>query len=282
MKLHFLKTRWSDMIVLESNGRFAMIDTGFEEQFGQLSEYLDKLGAKKLEFILLTHFHRDHYGNVVNLIKNYDVDKVYFKEYGGHDVCTSAGKPADDEYRNSEKEKWLAMREAISRYSTCCMVEQLSGIEFDGCKLELFGTENSIQMIYDDANYPDTYHKNVFSENQNSMGIFFEADGKAVFLGGDLMDIESSHPLANYVHTRIAGKIGRQIDVYKAAHHGTDKTSTDEVLSIYRPKLTIITNGMEYLANYDTMERIRRANPSGVIRITDEEDVVIDLACLRQ
>lgn len=278
MKLHFLKTRWSDMIVLESNGRFALVDTGVEEQFEQLSTYLDKIGATKLDFILLTHFHKDHYGNVVNLVENRSVDTVYFKEYSGLDAYTSAGLPADDAYRTSEKEKWAAMKAAIEKYSKCVMVEGLKNIDFDGQHLELYGTQNSIQTIYDDERYPDTFHKILFSENQNSLGVFFEADKKTVFLAGDLMDKSSSHPLADFVHTKIAREIGRTIDVYKAAHHGTVDTASEEVLSIYQPKLTIITNAWEYLEHYDSVDNIKKMNPFADIRITDEEDVVIDFS----
>ena len=277
MKLHFLKTRWSDMIVLESRGHFALIDTGFEEQFEQLAGYLNKLGVKKLDFVLLTHFHRDHYGNVENIVKNFDTKKVYFKEYSGYDAIASDGRPADDEYRNSEKEKWFAMRNTIERYSNCCMVEELNCVDFDGYKLELFGTDNQIRKVYEDETYPETYHKILYSENQNSLGIFFEADKKTVFFGGDILDVASPHPLINYQLTAMAEKIGREIDIYKAAHHGTDKTGTEKFFSIFKPKFTVITNSMEYLAKYDAIEKIKKANPSADIRITDEGDVVIDL-----
>lgn len=277
MKLHFLKTRWSDMIVLESHEKYALVDTGFEDQWEELSAYLNKLGVSEIDFILLTHFHRDHYGNIVNLIKNYKVGRVYFKEYGGHDVCTAWGAPADDEYRQSERDRWAAMRDDIVKYSECCMVEGLDGIDFDGYRLKLYLTENYVQKIYDDEAYPETYHKIVFGENQNSLGVFFEADGKTVFLGGDLMDTESSHPLANYATTQIARMIGREIDLYKAPHHGTVHTATEETLSIFRPKHAVITNAMEYLVNYDSIENLKKVNPEVDIRITDEADVVIDL-----
>lgn len=276
MILHFLKTRWSDMIVLESRGHFALVDTGEAKQFEQLSAYLNKIGATNLDFLLLTHFHRDHYGNVANIVKNFETKKVYFKEYSGYDAIASDGRPADDEYRSTERAKWNAIHDVIERYSECCMLETIKSIEFDGCKLELYGTENRIKEIYNDENYP-TYHQIIYSENQNSTVIFFEADGKTVLLGGDLLDINSAHPLANYTFTEIAKKIGREIDVYKAAHHGTDKTGTMEALSILKPKLTVITNSMNYLINYDAMEKIKQANPSAEFRITDEEDVVINL-----
>ena len=61
MELHFLKTTWSDIVILKNGNIVAMIDTGFEKQYETIKEYLDKMGIEKIEFILLTHFHRDHY-----------------------------------------------------------------------------------------------------------------------------------------------------------------------------------------------------------------------------
>lgn len=277
MRFHFLKTMWSDMIILEENNKFAIVDTGFEEQYEQLSEYLNNLGVREIEFILLTHFHRDHYGNIINLIKNYSVKTVYFKEYGGHDYNTAWGSEADDAYRQSEMDKWNMMKSAIVQYSNLVMVEKIDSIDYEGVKLSLFSNGNSVKTIWEDDSNPDTYHRNAFSENQNSLGVFMEVNGKTVFLGGDIMDYESSHPLANHVNLQIAKKINRPIYLYKAPHHGTDHTACEEALSIYRPRIAVITNGMEWLRNYSTIEALKLANPEVEIHITEETDVVIEV-----
>ncbi len=91
-----------------------------------------------------------------------------------------------------------------------------------------------------------------------------------------MMDEEAAHPLANRQTTETAKQINRWIDVYKAPHHGTNHTAEPEALSIFRPRLAIITNAMEWLSNYDTIDNLRRANPSVEIRLTDE-DIVVDL-----
>lgn len=79
MKLHFLKTTWSDIIILENNRQFALIDTGFEDQFEYIKKYLDKMKVIDISFILLTHFHRDHYGSIAKLVNNYNVKKFILK-----------------------------------------------------------------------------------------------------------------------------------------------------------------------------------------------------------
>lgn len=277
MRVHFLKTVWSDIIILEDNSRFALVDTGVKEEYGQLTDYLDKIGAMQIDFILLTHFHRDHYGNISNLVKDRDVKKVCFKEYGGHDCTTAWGSVADDEYRQSERENWQKMKECIEANSSLEMVETIDKIMFSDICLYLYAQENSVQAIWDDESHPETYRKNAFSENQNSLAVFFEVNGKTVFLGGDMLDYPSTHPLANYVTLQVAKKIGREIYLYKAPHHGTNATTCDEALAIFKPEKAIITNGVEWLEHYDTIEHLKKANPNVEIILTEERDIVIEL-----
>lgn len=266
------------MIVLEKNGKVALVDTGFSEQFEQLTEYLDRMGVKRIEFILLTHFHRDHYGNIPALLKRYEVLKVYLKEYSALDSTTAWGTAADDAYRMEEQKKYLEMQEFIWKKSTLASVEGLEEINFEGTRMKLYSADNSVRFIFEDESQEETFHKILFSENQNSLAVFFECNGKTVFLGGDMMDLPSSHPRANFVNTQIARKIGKKIDVYKVPHHGTVHTGSREALEIYKPSIAIITNEDEYLkSNSDVYSNLKNANPDVKIILTEKQDVVIDL-----
>ena len=80
-KIHFIRAYWSDNILIESNGRFALIDTGYARDAERISKYLDEVGVKELDFILITHFHKDHYGSLPALLKRYPVGKVYMKKF---------------------------------------------------------------------------------------------------------------------------------------------------------------------------------------------------------
>ncbi len=250
MEIHFLKTEWSDIIILEDNGHFAMIDTGMAEQFPKIMEFLNERGAKKLDFILLTHFHRDHYGSIPALLDTLPVERVILKEYSGLDRTTAWGTIADDTYRADEMRKYRAMQEQIRKKSRLIQAEKIDHVDFMGQRLELFNTANSIRTIYEDVAYSETYHQFTCSENQNSLAIWMEAEGVKVFFGGDIQDAPSEHPLANYVNTRIANEIGKKADLYKAPHHGTIHTASTDALAVYRPNDVIITNGEEYLREH--------------------------------
>lgn len=278
MKLHFLKTKWSDIILLQEGTEFAMVDTGFDEQFPMIRDYLQELGVTALSFILLTHFHRDHYGSIPALLDTFPVKTVYLKEYSGLDCTTAWGTAADDAYRQSEMQKYLAMQELIRQKSTLVQVEEISEIPFGNTVLQLYSAQNSIRQIYEDASHPETYHKIAFSENQNSMAVFMKADGKTIFLGGDLLDHPSTHPLADYVNYRIACKIGEPIDLYKVPHHATYNTGLPKTLAIYRPKVAVITNENDYVTNSsDALTNLRNANPDVRILLTEKESVVLSI-----
>lgn len=279
MELHFLKTNWSDIIILKNGNNVAMIDTGFEGQFENIKEYLDKMEIKKIEFILLTHFHRDHYGSIPSIIKDYNVDKVYFKNYSALDKTTAWGSPADDQYRLSEYNKSIDIKKIIEENSELIEVENINSIKFDRYELKLYNNSNSIKDIYYDNDYEDSYHKILFSENQNSLAIFLKVNGVNVFFGGDIFDRESIHPKADYVNYQIASSINEEIDIYKVPHHGTVHCNSEKTLDIYKPKIAVITNGEEYLKKESTIyQDLMRVNKDVKILLTEKNNIVIKIS----
>lgn len=279
MELHFLKITWGDIIILKSDDEVALVDTGYDGNFNEISDYLDKLNVKKISFILLTHFHRDHYGSIAQIVKKYDVEKVYFKDYSGLDKTTAWGTIADDNYRNNEMKKCLEIKKIILENSNLIQTENIKTIKFGDTELELYNNDNSIKKIYEDDNYKDSYHKILFSENQNSLAIFMKVNGINVFLGGDIFDREAIHPKANYVNYKIASLIKEKIDIYKVPHHGTINCNSDKALEIYKPKIAVITNEDEYLKNNSTIyDDLKRANKDVKILLTEKHNIVIKIS----
>ena len=78
-RIHFLNTANSDCIIIESNGKFALIDSGegnsnprrkteYKGYEKEVISYIKKIAADEngnvcFEFILGTHIHYDHAGN---------------------------------------------------------------------------------------------------------------------------------------------------------------------------------------------------------------------------
>ncbi len=270
-----MKTMWSDIILLQGEGETALIDTGTAEQFPMIQAYLDGLGIRDISFILLTHFHKDHYGSIPALLDHYAVGRVYLKEYSALDCTTAWGTPADDAYRNSEADAFRAIRKHVQRKSRAVPCEDLTEIDFEGHALQLFSTSNSMRTIYEDSAHPETFHRYAFSENQNSLAALLRIHGTKIFFGGDVHDLPSAHPLADRVNYQIARQIGEEIDLYKAPHHGTRGTGLPETMRIYRPRSVVITNGLKYLPpDSEIFQSLRAVRPDAKIYLTENQHVV--------
>lgn len=277
MKIYFLPTVWSDMAVMESGGKFAVIDTGDGPyHYKMINDFFENHGIRKLEFILLSHFHPDHYGCLKMLVEQYEVGKVYFKEYSGVTATDGNGDVATDEYRTAETENCRQLKDFCAQRSTVVPAEETACIAFNGISVELLYRGNSVRQVFEDRNY-ECSGKYICNENQNSLMAFFEISGRTVLLCGDVTDFELPHPAISMMNTRAAEKIARPIDIYKAPHHGLG-IGSDAALSIYRPRYTVVTNTEHYIVgNTDVPQRLKRFNPDAEIFYTGSSGVAFEI-----
>ena len=80
-RVHILNTKQSDCILVEGKEGAFLIDCGWESHEGYIKDYLVNKGIKKLDFIILTHYHDDHIGGIKSLCKEFHVDKVYMSPH---------------------------------------------------------------------------------------------------------------------------------------------------------------------------------------------------------
>lgn len=73
MKVHFLDVGQADCILIESNGKYMLVDAGNSEDEDEITDYLDKLHVKKLEYVIATHPHEDHIGSMDRIVEKYEI-----------------------------------------------------------------------------------------------------------------------------------------------------------------------------------------------------------------
>lgn len=170
-RIHFIKQVWQDIILLESEGHFALIDTGHFDNFQEIKNYFCDIGVKCFDFVIVTHFHVDHYGNLLEILKEYPVKKIYMKQYSGLDKTTSAGKPATDEYRKQELDKFQEICKTCEKESDLCVLNKKhKKIKIGKFVLKLFNLENLISKAFHDKRSAN-YHQFYLNENYNSTPI---------------------------------------------------------------------------------------------------------------
>jgi len=73
----------ADCILLKNGGHAALIDTGTEESTKTVLDYLSKEGITSLDYLIITHFDKDHVGGADGVIKSLDVKNVLEPNYKG-------------------------------------------------------------------------------------------------------------------------------------------------------------------------------------------------------
>ncbi len=233
-KIHFLNTGNSDCIIIESNGKFALIDSGegdenprrkteykgFSKDVKDYIGYVCKNaeGEIHFDFILATHIHYDHAGNFEEIIKNENVfiDKAFIKKYDGSFAS------------ETDYEKWgnKKLYEGIILALKQKEIPIVSNIPDESFSFGDF----TIQFI---NTITDPKYKNA-GENANSVGIIVEKSGKKAFLAADFISDDG-------FDVSFCEEIG-DIDLLKIGHHGYFGSSGQAFLKEINPEIAICTN----------------------------------------
>ncbi len=75
--IHYISTGNSDCILICDNGKYAIIDGADNDDEQFLVDYLNNLGIKQLEYLILTHPDADHSGGLDAIVKNFKVNQVF-------------------------------------------------------------------------------------------------------------------------------------------------------------------------------------------------------------
>ena len=79
VNLLFLSVGQGDACLIAfPTGEWIMIDTGPFEARDKLVDQLHALGVDRLDAVFVTHGHGDHTGNLLTLVRRFDVPRVYF------------------------------------------------------------------------------------------------------------------------------------------------------------------------------------------------------------
>lgn len=265
-KIHFLNTGSSDAILLESDGKFALIDCaedtdnprgfkdleleGFEDK---VLAYLRKNAADNngniiLDFVLGTHSHSDHIGGFDTIISAPDVivNRAYLKEYNESQINDMEVTEWDNQ------EVYDQMVSALNDKGVV-ILSQMDSTPFNlgNFTITLFNTT-------------DNNFSNMVGENDNSLGVLVEKNGTRIFLSGDINNESGDE-------NRMAPEIG-EIDLLKVGHHSYAGSTGSGWLKTLKPKTCIVTNNYESV-DHNTLRRITRISKSPIL-ITGKENGV--------
>lgn len=259
-RIHILPFKYSDAILVESDGHFGMVDSGEDNSYPDGSDsryplrdgitkgaghedevisYLESVGVTtdNFDFYIGTHPHSDHIGSAQQIIKRFKPKKIYTPIYDDGYI-TDPSRLWDNRYVYDRLIE--AAKEAHEEYGAE-LVQSFgrdgSGFYLDSAYIQLYNTDASYQT------------KGVFDANCFSLGVKVTAGGYTAFLAGDINNCTG-------VEDRLATELGH-IDFLKMGHHGIEGSNSRPYLEAIFPRLVFQTGDFSVLPT-ETIDAIAR------------------------
>lgn len=205
LKMTFLDTGKSDCIVIEAGESVVVNDAADEDDQEMICGFLDSLQTGRIEYLILSHFDKDHIGSAAMLIRRYEVGCVLMPDY------------------QEDSEPYLALMEALKETGTESMRLRenyqfsLEGIEF-----------------YVDAPREGSY------ENDNNYSLITCVTNKEnrILLMGDAQKQRTEE----FLDCTLAQE---SWDLIKMPHHGDYNKRLRDLFAKVQPRYAVFTAGAE-------------------------------------
>jgi len=79
--IHFFNAGKADAILINNNDKTIMIDTGEITLSNEIKTYFRENDITKIDYLIITHFDKDHVGSASTIINNYEIGSVLQSNY---------------------------------------------------------------------------------------------------------------------------------------------------------------------------------------------------------
>ena len=223
-----------------------LIDTGWPNFDGRDAERIARAAKaakiKQIDYVLITHYHRDHVGGVTQLAERMKI--VTFVDHGPNLEDSDAAR---EDYAAYEKVVAKARR---------IMVRAGDGIPIKGLTVRVLTAAG--EHIADPL--PGAGEANMYcdsepdapldpSENARSLGVLITF-GKFRFI--DLGDLTKKKELELACVNNLVGKV----DLYLVTHHGLDQSNAKAIVWGLHPRVAIMNNGAHKGGNPEAWQTV--------------------------
>lgn len=241
MTIHYIDVGQGDCILIQVNNKNLLIDSGPSSNRKSLLDYLENLNIKKLDYIIATHPHEDHIGNMDTIIRRYNIGSFYSPKVT-HSSTTF------ENMISSLVDKNLKIN---------ILNRGVTGINLG---------ENTSVSVYSPL-------ENLYSDNLNDYSPII----KITFLNNSFLftgDAEISTE-----NTVLSQNENLKCDILKIGHHGSSTSTSPDFITAVNPSIAIISVGKNNPYGHPTPEIISLLNSLNIKTIrTDINGSIIAIS----
>ena len=248
MIVHYIDVGQGDCILIQVNNKNLLIDSGPSSSRKDLLDYLEKLNIKKFDYIIATHPHEDHIGNMDTIIKRYSIGSFYSPKV----------KSSSTTFEN------MISALVDKNLKVNVLKKGFKGIDLG---------ENVKFQVFSPA-------ENLFSDNLNDYSPII----KITFLNNSFLftgDAEISTE-----ESVLSENNNLNCDILKVGHHGSSTSTSSNFLTSVNPSVAIISVGKNNsyghptsellsLLDYFNIRTIRTDINGTIIAISDGKNISI-------
>ncbi len=223
------------ILITLPKGKTVLVDTGLQYSWDELKNGLEGLGITTIDYLVITHLHGDHGGNLLALLDNFIVDTVVVP-----DVYAGADKSVLPQINETMKRAHLGRQKVIrvaegDEFLLGDARFKVLNPEYRGfCSADLNSTSLALKITYFD---------------------------NTVLLTGDI---------TQQVELRLVEKYGDALkcDVLKSAHHAIVSQNHYKFIDTCSPRYTVIhnlrENGVFARVTLYTLENVNKLSPDSI------------------
>lgn len=227
LKVSYIDIGQGDSFLLESDGKYLLIDGGPVASGPILVEYLKSRGVKRLDYVISTHPHSDHAGGLTDVVNHFDISVLY---------------KTNAIYENTNYDRFLnAVKE-----KNVFTVSPIAGTHFmlGSAKVVFLSPANDVST-YEVLNDTSIVVKVINGENS----FLFTGDAEKV--------AEDEMRASGYDITA---------DVLKVGHHSALTSTSQAFLDAVNPSISIISCGKNNNSGFPRLTTLNKLRYTNIYR----------------